>query len=486
MALPIDEEISLASEERRSRWMHRRLLIFCFVSMAAAGIEVAVQLVMLLWKAGSSFDHLFTDYRLLPGAVTVLVFFFGYRRAKGRQLDRAAVIRYSFWLIVAAGALAFLVEPLFVAFPIRTLVTDLPPEQVHSQPSRYARLLATHLVGALFIPWTVREAARVLAALCGLALLSNLLFVQGALAFRIVEAFLLPTAGVPGLLYCWFRYSRFRRKFTLEHVLGRYGQLQQELQQARSIHEMLFPGEITDGPCRFRYCYEPMQQLGGDFVYARRDEADRLSVVVLDVTGHGITAALTVNRIGGELDRLFGEQAARLPGEVLTALNRYFCVSIARHGIYATAVAVRHDPQSGQLEWANAGHPPPFVLKARGGCTALDSNAVMLGVLDEPLYECQTQSLPFADGDRIFVYTDGATEAHNSRDEMLGIEGFQRVLLDKTTRKECDSVSQDVLREVQRFRSGPPEDDILIVELTHSAAHMGRTCGTAAEWEAGG
>lgn len=470
MALPIDEEISLASEERRSRWMHRRLLIFCIVSMAAAGVEVAVQLGMLLSKAGSFFDHLVADYHLLPGAVTVLVFFFGYRRARSRRLDRAAVIRYSFWLILASGVLAFLVRPLFVAFPIRTLVTDLPPEQVHSQPSLVGRVLVIHLVGALFIPWTVREAARVLAALCGLAMLSNILFVQSSLGYRIIEAFLLPTAGVPGLLYCWFRYSRFRSRFTLEHVLGRYGQLQQELQQARSIHEMLFPGEITEGPLQFRYCYEPMQQLGGDFVYARRDEADRLSVVVIDVTGHGITAALTVNRISGELDRLFGERADRRPGEVLTALNRYFCVSLARHGIYATAVTVRHDGRSGRLEWANAGHPPPFVVDGRGQCVTLDSSAVMLGVIDEPLYECRTQSRTFADGDRVVIYTDGAIEARDIYSEQLDIERFQRVLIEKVAATAGAPVSSDLLAEVQQFRNGPPEDDTLIVELSCDAA----------------
>ncbi len=450
--------------------MHRRLLIFCVVSMAAAGVEVVVQLVMLLWKAGSFFDHLVADYHLLPGSVTVLVFFFGYRRAKDRRLDRAAVIRYSFWLILASGVLAFLVRPLFVAFPIRTLVTDLPPEQAHAQPSLVGRVLMIHMVGALFIPWTVREAARVLAALCGLALLSNILFVQGSLGYRIVEAVFLPTAGVPGLLYCWFRYSRFRSRFTLEHVLGRYGQLQQELQQARSVHEMLFPGEITEGSCQFRYGYEPMQQLGGDYVYVRRDEADRLSVVVIDVTGHGITAALTVNRIHGELDRLFGERADRPPGEVLTALNRYFCVSIARHGIYATAVAVRHDPKSGRLEWANAGHPPPFALDGRGQCVALDSNAVMLGVIDEPLYECQTQRRTFADGDCVVIYTDGAIEARDRRGEQLCIEGFQQVVIEKAAATDGAPLSSDLLTEVQRFRSGPPDDDTLIVELTCETA----------------
>lgn len=479
MALPLDEEISLASEERRSRWMRRRLEVFCLVSMAVAGVELVVHVVALLWREGPFVRNLaaHSPHDVLPDLVAMLVFFFGYRCARDRRLDRAAVIRYSFWLLVAAGVITFLVRPLFATFPIRTLVSNLSPEQVASQPSLVGRVLLIHLVGALFIPWTVREAARVLAALCGLALLSDFLFVEGTIGHRIFEVFILPTAGIPGLLHCWFRYSRFRSRFTLEHVLGRYGQLQQELQQARAVHEMLFPREITEGPFQLRYRYEPMQQLGGDFVYVRRDEAGRLNVVVLDVTGHGITAALTVNRIHGELDRLFGEHAALRPGDVLEALNRYFCVSIAKHDIYATAVAVRHDGQADRLEWANAGHPPPFVLDTRGGCTALDSNAIMLGVLDEPLYECATQSRPFAEGDRIVMYTDGATEAHDRNDRMLGIEGLQRALLDETARTRDNQVSEQLLRDIQRFRSGPPEDDILIVELSRGRAE----CAIAAE-----
>ncbi len=467
MGSPFDQEISLAAEQRRSRWMRGRLLVFCVVWIVGASVELAVHFIALFWERGSFSDNLLahTGHDFLPGAVTILVFLFGYRRAKDRRLDRVAVIRYSFWLIVAAGALAFVIRPLFAAFPLRTLVSDLPAAQIRNQPSLVGRVLMIHLVGALFIPWTVREAAHVLAALCGLALFSDFVFVQGTLAHRIYEVLILPTAGIPGLLYCWFRYSRFRSRFTLEHVLGRYGQLQQELQQARSIHEMLFPNEITEGRFQLRYRYEPMQQLGGDFVYVHRDNAQRLNVVVLDVTGHGISAALTVNRIHGELDRLFGERTDLPPGDVLKALNRYFCVSIAKHGMYATAVAVRHDPWTDQLEWANAGHPPPFLLDPQGGCTALDSHAVMLGVLDDPLYECATQARTFADGDRIVLYTDGATEAHNSRNEMLGIEGFQQALLAKAVRLDSRGVSEELLRDVQRFRNGPAEDDILIVEV---------------------
>jgi len=334
----------------------------------------------------------------------------------------------------------------------------------------------------LFIPWTVREAFKILLGLCGLALISDLLFVQGTLSHHLFEVVALPTMGVPGLLWCWFRYSRFRSKFTLDHVLGRYGQLQQELQQARRIHEMLFPNEITEGPFQLRYRYEPMQQLGGDFVYARRDQTDRLSIIVIDVTGHGISAALTVNRIHGELDRLFGEKEDRPPGGVLKALNRYFCVSMATHGVFATAVAVRIDQQADQFEWANAGHPPPFVLSGQGSCVSLDSNAVMLGVLDDPAYDCPTESRSFVEGDRVVLYTDGVIEAHDSRDEMLGIEGFQRVIRDKVSVTSLEGVTDDLLREIQGFRKGPAEDDILIVELSRGLnggiAQKGQTHAT--------
>ena len=452
LASPFDEEISLASERKRGEWIHRRLLIYCKFSIFQFSLETVVRLIILAFREGSFVQNFLASATgdLLPPVVGVVIFLGGYKRAKNRALDRVAVIRYSFRMIFLVGIMAFITRPLFSQAPVPLI----------------GRVLVIHFVGALFIPWTVREAFKILLALCGLALISDFWFVQGSIGHRIFEVFALPTAGVPGLLFCWFRYSRFHSKFTVEHLMSRYGQLQQELQQARRIHEMLFPNEITEGPFQLRYRYEPMQQLGGDYVYARRDLADRLSIIVIDVTGHGITAALTVNRIHGELDRLFGENEDRAPGEVLKALNRYFSVSMSRHGIYATAVAVRIDQRGDQLEWANAGHPPPFVLQGQGQCLALDSNAVMLGVLDDPAYECATQSVAFADGDRVVLYTDGVIEAHDGRYEMLGIEGVERVLQQRGSGSPRDGVSEGLLREVQRFRSGPAEDDILIVELS--------------------
>ncbi len=470
MPSSFDEEISLASEQKRSRWMHRRLLVYCLVSMTMAGVELAVRLIALLFQKGPLLANLVSrsGYDVLPGVAAIAVFYIGYRRARDRSLDRVAVIRYSFVMILALGVMALLIRPVFAAFPLRSLVTSSGAAPMRGHPSIFGRVLMIHLVGALFIPWTVREACGVLLALCGLGLVSSVLFATGSAGHRVFAVVIMPLAGLPGLLFCWVRHSRFRNKFKFEHLLGRYGQLQQELEQARRIHEMLFPNEITEGPFQLRYRYEPMQQIGGDYVYVHRDSAGRLNVVVLDVTGHGITAALTVNRIHGELDRLFGENDDRPPGDVLKAVNRYFCVSLARHGIFATAVAARIDQDGDRLEWANAGHPPPFVLDTQGQCISLDSNALMLGVLDDPAYECATQSQGFCDGDRIVLYTDGVIEAHDDRYEMLDIEGFQQVLREKASRPAQRHLSEELLREVQHFRRGPAEDDILIVELSRA------------------
>lgn len=461
MALSFDDEMSLASEEKRSQWVHRRLLIYCKVSIILSGVELAVRLIVLILKRGSFLGTLLegSGVTLLPSIMNLIVFFTVYRRAKHRPLDRVGVIRYSFAMVLLLGLSAFLIRPvvgLFLAAPGR------PPGLLPLE----GRLLLIHFVAAAFIPWTSREALVLLAALSGLAVFAQGFFAHQSMGQRLTMVAVLPLAGLPGWFLCRLRYSRFRDKFALEHLTGRYRQLQRELEQARAIHEMLFPGEITEGGVQLRYAYEPMQQIGGDYLYVHHDGAGRISVVVLDVTGHGITAALTVNRIYGELDRLFGEREDRTPGEILYAMNRYFCVSLARMGIFATGVSLRVDGSEERLEWANAGHPPPFVLAAKAGCLALNSNAMMLGVLDNPDYECSTEVCSFSHGDRVVVYTDGVMEAHDKNQQMFGIEGCQQVLLEKAAQSANSKVSDDLLEAVRRFRAGPAEDDSLIVELT--------------------
>jgi sigma-B regulation protein RsbU (phosphoserine phosphatase) len=208
-----------------------------------------------------------------------------------------------------------------------------------------------------------------------------------------------------------------------------------------------------------------MRQIGGDYLYIHHETDDQgvdraMNLILIDVTGHGIFAALTVNRIHGELDRLFGEQSLT-PGQVIVALNHYFFVTLSKHGIYATALALRIDAGANELQWANAGHPPAFVIRGDGAIEMVESNTVMLGVLDDEMFACMTCQMAFGQSDRVIAYTDGAIEAADPSERMLGIEGFQQIVLAGDTGSgRLDRIGE----QIKQYRQGPPRDDTLIVE----------------------
>src|SRR5262249_4586108 len=144
-------------------------------------------------------------------------------------------------------------------------------------------------------------------------------------------AAVLPILAVaPGSAWCWWRDRRFRKNFRTTFESRSFRKLQHDLSDARRVHEALLPAARSHGPVRFHYIYEPMRQIGGDLLFVfppshlhEAEGVQSLSLVVLDVTGHGIAAALTVNRIVGELERLFIDDPDAPPGKALAALNRY-------------------------------------------------------------------------------------------------------------------------------------------------------------------
>ena len=334
----------------------------------------------------------------------------------------------------------------------------------------------THLFASLFIPWTPRESVRPLAPLLILNALLILLLDPGTLLTKIIWIAVSPLVGVPGVAIAWWRHSRFRRSFSHKVLRRSYGEMKRELVDARRIHESLFPAPIDDGPVRFAYLYEPMRQIGGDFLFAQcaelpDKELPLLNVVVIDVTGHGITAALTVNRLAGEIEREFGEKPDAEPGEILHGLNAYLHHTLARHSVYATALCVRIDPNTDELIWASAGHPPAFLRMASGRLDRLDSTSLLLGACRADDFYPNQQKMPFHAGDSVLIYTDGATEARNHDGAMLRTDGMQKLVASIDPRANGSgggaggSWCESVLDAIDRFRHGPAQDDTLIVEI---------------------
>jgi serine phosphatase RsbU (regulator of sigma subunit) len=329
-----------------------------------------------------------------------------------------------------------------------------------------------HLIACLVFPWTVRQALIPIAIILPVSALSRILFEGGSVPGTIGGSVFVLFMMTPGVVICGIRHSQRVQKASNRFLNQRYGMLRQELAYARQVHEALFPTPKPDGPVCFSYKYEPMRQIGGDYLYAHtctRDGRELFNVVLLDVTGHGIPAALTVNRLHGEIDLRFAEQPDIGPGELLRLLNRYIALTLAKHSIFATAVCFQFDHEHGVVRYASGGHPPSFIRGIDGTLRELDPTSFVLGACPDKDFDPGEREVEFHEGDSLIAYTDGAIEARSIQGEMLRIDGLRRLLSGPSmpgVPGGLGSWSELILSEVTRHRGGmPPEDDTLAIEV---------------------
>jgi serine phosphatase RsbU (regulator of sigma subunit) len=347
-------------------------------------------------------------------------------------------------------------------------------------------VLYHHTFTCLFIPWTLRQSlvpAGVL--LCVVAAIVGVDVVAGPLPV-VAAVIMLPLVGlmfVPGSAWCWWRFSRLRAHSRLRFESERFRLLQTELAGARRILESALPRPRDTGAVRVHYVYEPMRQIGGDLLFVHPQAArpttgaptpaddGPVSVVLLDVTGHGIAAALSVNRLIGELERLFAACPAAAPSDVLDALNQYVYLTMARHDTYVTAVAMRVDPHAGRCTYASAGHPTAFLRRADGRICELESTTMLLGIVPGDAFTSDPIEIELAPGDVLIAYTDGASEARSDDTlEMLGMDGV-RALIERVAgeRHPFQNWPAEIMRRVAHFRGAPPADDTLLVAVYRDA-----------------
>lgn len=470
------------------RVLRRRFFWFCVFFGGLVGVAVVVAAVMLAVRglpttqAGLTWGRMvlaaWTDVLQAAACLTAAVW------VKRVRMPRETVLRSSQWLVAVMG-LADFASAMIVG------AGGASPTFVFG---------GYHALACLVLPWTTAQA--LWAGLPALGMYTAMLVGAELVGGRsggwtgVLTAPLVGVASlIPGLIITWLRHGLRQRKFQLGFLQQRYSDLRKDLVGAQHIHEGLFPSPRLSGPVRVRYEYRPMRQIGGDFVFiapehgpaSERSAAQEpgacplscpVSCVLLDVTGHGIGAALTVNRLHGELQRLFAEQPEIEPRDVLCALNRYIHLTLASHSIYATGIVLRVEPGSDTVQYASAGHPPAFVLGCDGTMHELDSTGLVLGVSRGQDYVLEQRALRFVAGDRLIAYTDGAIEARNERGRMLGISGIRGVLAAAQReglaeaapgQQACDErarVIERVLLSVDGHRASPrDEDDVLVVEI---------------------
>jgi serine phosphatase RsbU (regulator of sigma subunit) len=242
------------------------------------------------------------------------------------------------------------------------------------------------------------------------------------------------------------------RLVQAEEAARRY---QQELGIAASIQQRLMAVTIPDVPfAKMRGRNLSCKEIGGDFFDVVHTE-DGLAVVLADVSGKGVSAALLASTLQG---MVYSHLSARMPlAEIMAAVNRFFTQKHLGEK-YATVIIVRIR-KDGELEYVNCGHVPPLLVSGSRVSRPEHGN-LPVGLLAEATYEGDRVQLKA--GDRFILVTDGVTEAENAEGEFFDNERLEAVAAKNATLESIFSAVND-------FCSGTPlGDDCTVVELLYT------------------
>ncbi len=206
-------------------------------------------------------------------------------------------------------------------------------------------------------------------------------------------------------------------------------------------------------------------QVGGDYYDAFALPDGRVALVIADVSGKGLSAAVQTATVKYSL-RAYATEAAA-PGLVMTRLNKMLCSELAGLGDhFVTLFYAVFDPASGRLTWTSAGHETMLIKRAAGGSSLLDANGPILG-LAEHTYTQEVSVL--APGDSLALYTDGLTEARNSERALLDIGGVQALLEGAPSEAGPGALAAHLQQAALRWTGGRPQDDMALLVVRRMA-----------------
>ena len=198
--------------------------------------------------------------------------------------------------------------------------------------------------------------------------------------------------------------------------------MKRDLEIAREIQTWLVPSqppEVTGANIAF--ATRPQNSVAGDYYdafYPSPEDREKLMVVIADVAGKSVPAALLMATLQASLRTIAGENAPL--ADLVARLNRYACAHSLNGMRFTTAVLGEYNTASRRLTYVNAGHNAPILRRANGAVETLEAGGLPLGIrLDRP-YE--TASLELRPGDALILFTDGVVEAFNESGEEFGNE----------------------------------------------------------------
>jgi sigma-B regulation protein RsbU (phosphoserine phosphatase) len=235
--------------------------------------------------------------------------------------------------------------------------------------------------------------------------------------------------------------------------------MEAELSLAERVQQSLAPRSLVWGNVAVETYYCPSSTIGGDFGVVH-PHGDELTLLVGDVSGHGIGPALIANRIYSETLHELKRNTGL--GGMLEHLHTFVRDYIGLDAFYFTMAAARFAQRGHQLTFAAAAHPPA-ILVSNGSICLLESQSAILGCgLIDVTPSKSVDEIDVSSGDRLVLYTDGFTEVFNEHREMLGIQGLAE-LVQQSAKRPLKEMKQAILDGVAAWQHGPHTDDMSLV-----------------------
>lgn len=250
--------------------------------------------------------------------------------------------------------------------------------------------------------------------------------------------------------------------------------IEEDLKAAAQIQKSLIPSDCPNTEnFDFAWSFIPCEHVGGDIFNFHRLDETHLSIYILDVSGHGVPAAMVTVSVHQRLQPGPGGLAKQIndfppyydilpPSKVLDQLDREYPMD--RFDKYFTMAYLILNIQTGSIRYTSAAHPMPVLVRASGEIERLDAGGTIVG-LGEGIFPFEEGEVRMQAGDRLYLYTDGIIEYFNEAGEMYGEDRFCRNLIkyqDETLQGTCRRVIESLSLFGGEHKA---DDDITLVAI---------------------
>lgn len=276
-----------------------------------------------------------------------------------------------------------------------------------------------------------------------------------------------------------FKYAEAEKQLKQlnRDLLWQQKRIQQDLDAAADIQKSLLPHntKIVDR-ANVAWFFEPCDKIGGDIFNMIQLDDDHWAIYMLDVSGHGVPAAMVTVSVSQLMQLHTGFLMQRGPGssaevnikspvDVLDALDREF--PFDRFNNFFTINYFILNTSTGNLNYANAGHPKPVILRKSGTLEELESNGPPIGIrslnLNDDQISFDEEQAQISPGDKVILYTDGLVEYYNEDEEFYGNDRFHGRLLELNGAPIKDIINESI-KSLKTFgKDKKPADDITLL-----------------------